>query len=61
MNAITVPSAMRLHLSQEGACTLETLLYRLSQFSWSETRNSISEGTRHEIGRHVLSLRKTLR
>jgi hypothetical protein len=36
MNATSVESAIRLQLSQEGPCTLETLLNRLSQFSWSE-------------------------
>ena len=36
MDTMTVQSAIRLHLIQEGPCTLESLLSRLSQFSWSE-------------------------
>lgn len=36
MDSITVQTAIRLHLLQEGPCTLESLLTRLSQFSWSE-------------------------
>jgi hypothetical protein len=36
MNPMNVQSAIRLHLTREGPCTLESLLTRLSQFSWSE-------------------------
>jgi hypothetical protein len=36
MNAMTIQSTIRLHLIREGPCTLESLLTRLSQFSWSE-------------------------
>ena len=46
MNATTVESAIRLHLSQEGPCTLETLLNRLSQYSWSEIFSVVDELSR---------------
>jgi len=36
MNSMTVESAIRMHLSQAGPCTLESLLAHLSEFSWSE-------------------------
>jgi hypothetical protein len=36
MNLMTVQSAIRMHLSQAGPCTLESLLASLSEFSWSE-------------------------
>ena len=46
MNSTIVHSAIRLHLSQEGPCTLESLLTRLSQFSWSEIFSVVDELSR---------------
>lgn len=46
MNALTIESAIRLHLIQEGPCTLETLLNRLSQFSWSEIFSVVDQLSR---------------
>jgi hypothetical protein len=46
MNAMTVESAIRLHLIQEGPCTLESLLTRLSQFSWSEIFSVVDQLSR---------------
>ena len=46
MNAMTVESAIRLHLSQEGPCTLESLLEQLSQFSWSEIFSVVDQLSR---------------
>jgi hypothetical protein len=46
MNALTIESAIRLHLRQEGPCTLETLLNRLSQFSWSEIFSVVDQLSR---------------
>jgi hypothetical protein len=36
VNTETIQSAIRLQLTQQGSCTLEALLQRLSDFSWSE-------------------------
>ncbi len=36
IKAATIQSAIRSQLMQQGPCTLETLLDRLPQFSWSE-------------------------
>ena len=36
MKTKTIQSAIRLQLMQQGPCTLEALLDRLSQFSWCE-------------------------
>ena len=46
MASMTVQSAIRLHLTQEGPCTLESLLTRLSQFSWSEIFSVVDELSR---------------
>ena len=46
MNALTIESAIRLHLIQEGPCSLETLLNRLSQFSWSEIFSVVDQLSR---------------
>jgi len=46
MNALTIESAIRLHLIQDGPCTLETLLNRLSQFSWSEIFSVVDQLSR---------------
>lgn len=46
MNAMTVESAIRLHLSHEGPCTLESLLEELSQFSWSEIFSVVDQLSR---------------
>jgi hypothetical protein len=46
MNAMTIKSAIRLHLVQEGPCTLESLLDRLSQFSWSEIFSVVDQLSR---------------
>lgn len=43
---MTVESAIRLHLSEEGPCTLESLLQRLSQFSWSEIFSVVDQLSR---------------
>ena len=46
MNAMTVQSAIRTQLMQEGPCTLESLLTRLSQFSWSEIFSVVDQLSR---------------
>ncbi|HKT35795.1 MAG TPA: hypothetical protein VJR03_13295 [Nitrospira sp.] len=46
MNAMTVQSAIRLHLIREGPCTLENLLSRFSQFSWSEIFSVVDQLSR---------------
>jgi hypothetical protein len=46
MNSLTVQSAIQLHLSREGPCTLESLLTRLSQFSWSEIFSVVDQLSR---------------
>jgi hypothetical protein len=46
MNAMTIESAIRVHLMQEGPCTLESLLNRLSQFSWSEIFSAVDQLSR---------------
>ena len=46
MNSMTVQSAIRTHLRREGPCTLESLLTRLSQFSWSEIFSVVDELSR---------------
>ena len=46
MNVMTVESAIRLYLSQEGPCTLESLLEQLSQFSWSEIFSVVDQLSR---------------
>ncbi len=46
MNSMTVQSAIQLHLSREGPCTLESLLTRLSQFSWSEIFSVVDQLSR---------------
>ena len=51
MNA-TIESALRLHLLQEGPCSLESLLARLSQYSWSEIFSVVDHLSRE--GRLVL-------
>jgi hypothetical protein len=52
MNTIGIESAIRLLLTQEGPCTLESLLIRLSQFSWSEIFSAVDQLSRE--GRLVL-------
>jgi hypothetical protein len=46
MNGMTIEAAIRLHLTREGPCTLETLLARLSQFSWSEIFSAVDQLSR---------------
>ena len=46
MNAMTVQSAIRMQLMREGPCTLESLLTRLSQFSWSEIFSVVDQLSR---------------
>ena len=46
MNSMTVQSAIQLHLSREGPCTLESLLTRLSEFSWSEIFSVVDQLSR---------------
>ena len=46
MNYMTVQSAIQVHLSREGPCTLESLLTRLSQFSWSEIFSVVDQLSR---------------
>ena len=46
MNSMTVQSAIQSHLSREGPCTLESLLTRLSQFSWSEIFSVVDQLSR---------------
>ena len=52
MNAMTIESAIRSHLTREWPCTLEGLLTRLSQFSWSEIFSVVDQLSRE--GRLVL-------
>jgi len=46
MNAMTIEAAIRLHLTREGPCTLESLLAGLSQFSWSEIFSAVDQLSR---------------
>jgi len=46
MKPMNVQSAIRLHLIREGPCTLESLLTRLSQFSWSEIFSVVEQLSR---------------
>jgi hypothetical protein len=46
MSSMTVQSAIQLHLSREGPCTLESLLTRLSEFSWSEIFSVVDQLSR---------------
>ena len=46
MSSMTVQSAIRLHLIREGPCTLEILLGRFSQFSWSEIFSVVDQLSR---------------
>ena len=46
MNTMTIESAIRVQLTKEGPCTLESLLNRLSQFSWSEIFSVVDELSR---------------
>jgi len=46
MNVMTVQTAIRTQLIQEGPCTLESLLTRLSQFSWSELFSVVDQLSR---------------
>lgn len=46
MNTMTAQSAIRMYLIQEGPCTLESLLTRLSQFSWSEIFSVVDQLSR---------------
>jgi hypothetical protein len=46
MNPMTVQSAIRMHLSQAGPCTLENLLGRLPEFSWSEIFSVVDQLSR---------------
>ncbi len=46
MNAMSIETAIRLHLTKEGPCTLESLLARLSQFSWSEIFSAVDQLSR---------------
>ena len=46
MNAMTIETAIRVHLTREGPCTLESLLARLSQFSWSEIFSAVDQLSR---------------
>ncbi|MEK9140236.1 MAG: hypothetical protein AAB308_04200 [Nitrospirota bacterium] len=48
----TVESAIRSELRQQGPCTLEALLARLPQFSWSEIFTVVDDLSRE--GRLVL-------
>jgi hypothetical protein len=49
---VTVESAIRTELTSRGPCTLDALLQRLSQFSWSEVFAAIDQLSRE--GRLVL-------
>lgn len=49
MNSVTVQSAIEMHLSREGPCTLESLLTRLSEFSWSEIFTVVDQLSREGI------------
>ena len=46
MSSMTVQSAIRMHLGQAGPCTLESLLTRLSEFSWSEIFSVVDQLSR---------------
>jgi hypothetical protein len=46
MNTIGIESAIRSVLGQEGPCTLESLLTKLSQFSWSEIFSAVDQLSR---------------
>jgi len=46
MNGMTIEAAIRLHLTKEGPCTLESLLARLSEFSWSEIFGAVDQLSR---------------
>jgi hypothetical protein len=46
MNTIGIESAIRSVLTQEGPCTLESLLTKLSQFSWSEIFSAVDQLSR---------------
>jgi hypothetical protein len=46
MSSMTVQSAIRMHLSQAGPCTLESLLDRLSEFSGSEIFSVVDQLSR---------------
>src|SRR5262245_64629181 len=46
MNVMTVQTAIRTQLIREGPCTLESLLTRLSQFSWSEIFSVVDQLSR---------------
>jgi hypothetical protein len=52
MRTATIQSAIRLQLMQQSPCTLETLLDRLPQFSWSEIFTVVDQLSRE--GRLVL-------
>lgn len=52
MRTATIQSAIRLQLMQQGPCTLESLLDRLPQFSWSEIFTVVDQLSRE--GRLVL-------
>ena len=41
-----IESAIRLHLSREGPCSLESLLEELSQFSWSQIFSAVDQLSR---------------
>lgn len=45
----TIQSAIRFQLMQQGPCTLETLLARLSQFSWSEIFTVVDQLSREGL------------
>jgi hypothetical protein len=49
---VTVESAIRTELTSRGPCTLDALLHRLPQFSWSEVFAVIDQLSRE--GRLVL-------
>ena len=46
-NAMTVESAIRLHLSRKGPCSLERLLAEMSQFSWREIFSVVDQLSRN--------------
>jgi hypothetical protein len=45
-DTVTVESAIRTELTSRGPCTLDALLQRLSQFSWSEVFAAIDQLSR---------------
>lgn len=49
---VSVESAIRTELTSRGPCTLDALLLRLSQFSWSQVFTAIDQLSRE--GRLVL-------